>query len=167
MTLKATIRAAVAAELTGPADLGENAFSLPFAGDIPLLNGTGANQADRIFADKRTLAPSASEDLDLAGVLADPLGAVLTFVKVKAILLRADKANPNDVVVGGASANQFVGPFGGATHTVSVPPGGAALFAAPAAGWGVIAGSGDLLKIANGGGGASVTYDIVIVGTSA
>jgi hypothetical protein len=31
----------------------------------------------------------------------------------------------------------------------------------------VIAGSGDLLKIANGGGGASVTYDIVIVGTSA
>jgi hypothetical protein len=167
MALKATIRAAIAAELIGSADLGENEFSLPFAADIPLLNGTGANQADRIFADKRTLAASASEDLDLSGVLTDPLGAVLTFGKVKAILVRADKANTNDVILGGASTNPFVGPFGGATHTVSVPPGGAALFVAPGAGWLVAAGSGDLLKIANSGAGTGVTYDIVIIGTSA
>jgi len=167
MALKATIRAAVAAELVGAADLGENEFSLPFAADIPLLNGTGANQADRIFADKRTLAALASEELDLSGALTDPLGTALAFAKVKAILLRADKANTNDVVLGGASSNQFVGPFGGATHTVSIPPGGAALFVAAGAGWLVTAGSADLLKIANGASGLSVTYDIVIVGTSA
>ncbi len=167
MALKATIRAAIAAELVGAADLGENEFSLAFAADIPLLSGTGANQADRIFADKRTLAASASEDLDLSGVLIDPLGVVLAFVKVKAILLRADRANVNEVVMGGASANQFLGPFGGATHTVAVSPGGAALFVAPGAGWLVTAGSADLLQIANSGGGTGVSYDIVIVGTSA
>ncbi len=167
MALRATIRAAIAAELVGAVDLGENEFSLPFASDIPLLSGTGANQADRIFADRRTLAASASEDLDLAGVLTDPFGAALIFAKVKAILLRADKANVNDVVVGGASSNQFVGPFGGATHTVAVPPGGAALFVAPGAGWPVTADSADLLKVGNGAGGTDVTYDVVLVGTSA
>jgi hypothetical protein len=38
---------------------------------------------------------------------------------------------------------------------------------APVSGWAVIAGTGDILKFANSGGTTGVTYDIVIVGTSA
>mgnify|MGYP000488088098 CR=1 FL=1 len=61
----------------------------------------------------------------------------------------------------------FVGPFGSATHTVALPPGGNLILTAPASGWTVTAGTGDLLRVANSGAGTSVTFDIIIIGTSA
>src|SRR5678816_4931436 len=64
-------------------------------------NGVAAGLADKIWAAERSLAGSATEDLDLAGGgLADPLGVTITaFVKVKAILIEADAGNTNDVLV--------------------------------------------------------------------
>jgi hypothetical protein len=38
---------------------------------------------------------------------------------------------------------------------------------ADAIGWGVTAGTGDLLKVANSAGSTSVNYDIVVIGNSA
>jgi hypothetical protein len=49
------------------------------------------------------------ENLDLSGVLANALGATLAFTAIKAILIVADSANTNNVVVGGAASNGFVG----------------------------------------------------------
>lgn len=132
-----------------------------------LLSGTTAGKADQFFSDQRTLSASSSENLDLAGGLTDAFGAALTFVKVKAILVKAADANVNDVVIGGAASNAFVGPLGGTTPTVAVKPGGWAAFFAPGDGWTVTASTGDILKMANGGSGSSVTYDIVVIGTSA
>jgi hypothetical protein len=132
---------------------------------ITFQNGTGLNQANAVFSDRRTLSASANEDLDLAGVLVSAFGATLTFTKIKAIFVGAAAANTNNVVVGGAAATQFVGPFGAATHTVAVPPGGVFMIATPTlAGWAVAAGSTDFLRIANSAGGTSVTYDILILG---
>jgi hypothetical protein len=150
------------------ADLAVPSVPISYGGQFQLDNGTGANQADRIWMDTNTLAASANTDVDLAGVLTDILGAALTFARVKGLFLRAALSNTNNVVIGGAVSNQFVGPFGAATHTFAVKPGGFVGWLAPdATGWPVTAGTGDLLRIANSAAGTSVTYDVVIIGASA
>ena len=150
------------------ADLTVPSANFAFAQSIHLDNGTGANAADKLYADSNTLAASGNVDIDLAGSLTDALGASLTFARVKALFLRAAAGNTNNVVIGGAASNQFVGPFGAAAHTFAVKPGGFVGWVAPdATGWAVTAGTGDLLRIANSGAGTSVTYDVVIIGASA
>lgn len=131
-----------------------------------LTDGTGADQAKNHWHDQRTLGASASENLDLAGGLTNLLGDVLTFTKIKAIFIFAAVANTNDVVIGNAAANAWVGPFGAATHTLAIKPGGTLLLTAPDVnGYAVTAGTGDQLKVLNGGAGTGVTYDIILVGT--
>lgn len=135
--------------------------------NLSLPTGTAANQADRLFSDTRTLAASATEDLDLAGVLTDAFGATLTFARIKLMYIAAAAANTNNVIVGGAAATQFASWVGAATHTVTVRPGGLLLLAAPdATAYTVGAGASDFLRIGNSAAGTSVTYDIVLVGAS-
>lgn len=169
MPLSADILFQVSAYLSNTAsDLAVPSANLAFAQSLHLDNGTGANAADRLYMDSNTLAASANVDVDLAGSLTDALGAALSFARVKAMFLRANSANSNNVVIGGAASNQFVGPFGAAAHTFAVKPGGFLGWIAPdATGWPVTAGTGDLLRIANSGAGSSVTYDVVIIGASA
>lgn len=132
-----------------------------------LASGTGAAQADLIFHDKRTIAATTNDDLDLAGSLTDACGATLTFAKVKLIYIENPSGNDGDVVVGAAASNQFVGPLGGATHTIAIKPGGCLLLASPVnAGWTVAAGTGDILRVRNAGS-ASQDIPVIIVGTSA
>lgn len=166
MSLKTRIQAGIAAVLTGAADVGRNQLDIDFPSEIALANGTTTGKADRIFSDQRTLAASAAENLDLAGSLTNALGEAVVFAKIKAIYVRAADGNTNNVVVGNV-ANGFVGPFGAATESVAIPPGGAFLAAAPKAGWPVTANTADLIKIANSGAGSAVIFDLVIVGTSA
>lgn len=132
-----------------------------------LVSGVATGQADLAWGKTATLAASANEDLDLAGSLSAALGGSAVFVKVKAIQVTADEGNTNNVVIGGAAATQFVGGFGAATHTFAVPPGGTFLVTAPAAGWTVGAGATDFLRVANSAAGSSVTYKILVIGTSA
>ena len=142
-------------------------FDMSKKDDDTLATGTGASQADLVFADTRTLAASATEDLDLAGSLVDALGNTLTFVKVKAIYIKAASGNTNNVEVTPAAANGFLGPFNAAADQVDIAPGGSMNLTAPVAGWTVTAGTGDLITITNSAGTTGVTYDIVIIGTSA
>jgi hypothetical protein len=169
MTLSRTsVRIAVAAVQSSVKDL-TTAQAVFSEDDITSLgDGTGANQADLIWSDTRTLAASATENLDLAGSLVDALGSTLTFARVKAIYVHAADGNVNDVVFGGAASNGFVGPFADATDKIKVKSGGTWAIVAPGAtGYPVTAGTGDILLVANGGSGTSVTYDIVIIGASA
>ena len=150
------------------ADLAVPSANFVFSSQVNLDNGTGLNAADRVYVDTNTLAASANVDIDLAGSLSDALGASLTFARVKGIFVRAASGNTNNVVLGGAAATQFVGPFGAATHTMHVKPGGFLANIAPdATGWTVGAGASDLLRVANSGAGSTVTYDIMIIGASA
>ena len=102
-------------------------------------------------------------------MLADDLGQAQNFAKIKVIMIKASSANTNDLVVGNAASNGFIGPFGAATHTVAVKPGGTLLMecSGTLAGWPVTAGTADILKLANGGAGSAVVFDIAILGTSA
>lgn len=166
MTLRTTISSKISAVQTGANDLANPSFTPTHSYLKELTSGVGANQADQIFCDTRSLAASANESLDLAGGLTDALGNVLTFAKIKALKISAADGNSNSIVVGAAGSNPWNGPLGGTAPTITLPPGGECLLTAPVGGWSVTSGTGDLLKIANSGGGSAVDYTITIVGTS-
>lgn len=165
VSLTARVNLSVVAELANSLDVGNVAYPVSWGANYALTDGAGANQANRIFTDTRTLSASATEDLDLAGVLTDALGNTLTFDKIKALIVRADAANTNDVLVGGAATAQASAFFGDVTDAVKVKPGGTVAFIAPdATGYDITATTADLLKVANSAGGTGVTYTIIIIG---
>lgn len=165
-TLTALITLAINGKITNPLDLG--VVTDPFAKTlaIALAQGTGANQADRVFTDTRTLAASATEDLDLAAVLVDAFGAAITFAKLKAIVILPAAGNTNDITVTRPASNG-VPLFLAAADGLAVKPGGLFAWACPGAGVTVTPATGDLLTITNGGAGTPVTYDVILIGTSA
>ncbi len=168
-SLNTVITAWVRGTYAGTNDLASVAadFNSRSKTEITLTPGTSSGSADLIFMDTRILAASATENLDLAGGLVDPLGATLTFVTIKAIYVKASSANTNNVVVGGAGSNTLLGIFSDATDKILVKPGGVFMWVAPATGAPVTTLTGDILLVANSSSGTSVTYDIVIIGTSA
>lgn len=167
MPLTSEIKLRIAAVLSTALDMVTASAPLDVETAIRLESGTGADAADRIFSDERTLGGSAFEDLDLAGVLVDALGATLTFARIRAIIVVNLATGANQAIIGAAATNAFVGPFGAATHTAAVRAGGLAAFVCrDATGWPVTAATADLLRITNSTTG-SLTYRIIIIGCSA
>lgn len=163
--LAARIALAISGEFSNILDIGSATYPVGFGPVYALTDGSGANQANKLFTDQRTLAASGTEDLDLNGTLVDAFGNTFSPTKIKALVVVADAANVNDVVVGGASANQAASFFGAATHSVKVKPGGMLVLVAPdATGYAITAGTADLLKIANSSSGSAVTYTIIVIG---
>jgi|SRR5581483_2517755 len=147
-------------------DLGSAEFPLEKAYEWAIASGVAGGQADLLFTDQRTLAASASEDLDLAGALQGVYGAAIALAKVKAVIIKAADGNTNDVQVTRPAANG-VPVFLAAGDGIALGPGEIfAWFAPTGAGKTVTAGTGDLLTITNSAGGTSVTYDVLILGTS-
>lgn len=167
MGLRSRLVVSAVADLTSALDLAAGSVPLNYTKNFDLAPGVGVGQADRIWHDQRTLAASATEDLDLAGVLVDALGATFALARVRALIVAAAAGNVNNVVLGAAAANPWSTMLG-AAGTVQVRPGGILAAIAPdAVGYAVTADTGDLLRVANGGAGSAVTYDIVIIGASA
>ena len=164
--VNASLQTSASGRYYGASGLISPAVPFDISSLLTLTPGTTAGKADKLYAAQRTIAASSSENLDLAGVLVDPLGATVTFAKVKAILVIAASTNTNNVVVGATGTNAFIGPFVDATDGLSIPPGGAVLITHPGAGWSVTATTADLLKVANSGSGTGVTYKVVLIGTS-
>lgn len=145
-------------------DLGDAVVKLNVSDSIQLTPGNGAlGLADVLYKDTRTLAASASENLDLSGSLLDAFGAVIAPAEIVLIYVKAAAGNTNNVVIGNVT-HAFPGPLG-ANGTYTVTPGDYYL-ATSRAGWPVVNSTGDLLKIANSGSGTAVTYDIVVIGRS-
>lgn len=163
--VRAQFKTSIAAALFGSADLGTPVLELDDINDlIQFEPGTDAvSKADLLFSDQRTLAASATENLDLSGVLTDAFGAVITAAEIVAIYVKAAKTNVNNVIIGNV-ANGFVGPLG-ATGTYTVKP-GETFVAVSQSGWAVTAATADLLKLANSAGGSAVVYDVILVGRS-
>ncbi|MFE6103188.1 hypothetical protein ACFVQ4_24970 [Streptomyces laurentii] len=170
MPLSGTMLAVSAfAEQAQPLDLGTGRAPQSLARAMSLADGTGAGKADRVWSDRRQLNASATEDLDLAGVLLDAFGSAVTFARIKGIVIAAAAGNTNNVVVGNAASNAW-STLLGATGTLTLRPGAFVAVgtgAADATGYTVTASTGDVLKIANSGAGSTVTYDIHIIGASA
>lgn len=167
MSLTGKLVVAADIEQISSLDLGAATFHPVIKTLIELTDGAGANQANLFWTDQRTLAASASENLDLAGGLTDAFGATLTFVRVKGIIIEAAAANTNSVVVGGHGSAAFVNWVSDATDKLVVRPNTVfALLSGDATAYAVTATTGDMLTITNSAGGTSVTYKITIIGAS-
>jgi hypothetical protein len=169
MSLTTTLSLTARGKQSGTVDLGSTAAERAISASVSLTNGTGgAGLADLMFADTRTLSASATEDLDLAGALADAFGTAQVFARVKALVVQADAGNTNNVLVSRPASNGF-GLFSAAGDQIIVRPG--ETFAmicgvADAVGHAVTAATGDLLTVTNSGGTTGVTYSIMVIGCS-
>lgn len=167
MALSTDLLVKLTASLTSALDLETVEAPLALSERIRLATGTGLGMADMKWTDRRTLAASATETLDLAGSLTGPFGTTLTFARIKAVLVKASSVNTNDVQVTRPASNG-VPLFLAASDGLPVKPGGLFLWVAPdAAGVAVTAGTGDGLTFTNSAAGTSVTYDVVLIGASA
>jgi len=133
---------------------------------VNFASGTGSGQADLLHFSTRTLVASASEDLNLYdGSLKTPDGQPFAALSVREVYIRAADGNTNEVVVGGAASNPWLGPFQDASDKLGVRPKAFQPFLHPTTGW-TVSNTVKILKVANGGAGTPVTYDFVLVGSS-
>lgn len=154
----------LAGVLSSGLDLTTARAEIAYEKNMALANGTGADQANQIWSDTRTLTSGSSETLDLNASLTNAVGESVTFTKVKGIIIK--NKGTTTLSIGAAAATQFVAPFGSATDLIKIPPGGIFVLTAPdASGFACAAGASDSLKIANSAG-ASIDYDIVLIGVN-
>jgi hypothetical protein len=100
--------------------------------------------------------------------LTNDLGTTISFARVKLIFISLTTTTAGYTLeIGGNASNQFATPFADATDKIVVRAGGFLCLAAPdVTAYAVTAGTGDILKI-NNPNGASVTYDVIIIGATA
>jgi hypothetical protein len=164
MSLNSSVKVSVEAVLDVAADIGTARHNVAEAFETILKDGTAINQANQLFTDKRNVALSTTDTLDLAGTLVNNLGQTVTLTKVKGLIIKSAAANGSTLTVGG-NVNAFADWLGAATHTVKIRPGGVLCLMAPdATAYAVTAGTGDLLDITNDDGAAAADYDIVVIG---
>lgn len=135
-----------------------------------LADGTGADQTDLVWHDERSILTTANDDLDMTALVATIFGSTVTtnFVKVKLILIinRSTTAG-EELKLDSSVANGFLGPFNGsATSKIEIGPDSALLLSSKKDGWTVTAATGDIIRI-NNPNATTVTYRVVIAGTSA
>lgn len=160
----ASMKIAINAELAAAPDLGSLVQSLPYEKKLNFSDGAGANQINTIWQDTRQIAASGTDQIDLAGGIADAFGNTLTLTKVKGIFIFAHSTNTNDLLVGG-DANAFVDWVSDATDVIVVRPGAFFCLCNPnAAGYAVTSGTGDVLLVTNSAGSTVVDYDIILFG---
>ncbi|HUV09596.1 MAG TPA: hypothetical protein VMX12_01375 [Acidimicrobiia bacterium] len=184
----------MATNLTGATNFAKIALSIAYAAEKALdmstpddkgslsiketlTFGTGNSASDMLWHDRRILAASATDSLDLAGVLTNFTGATVTFAKVHCILVH----NRSDEALTTAAH--------GVTHTataavldVGAPANGALilkvvgdLITLAAGDWVVVfskagktiaAGTGDLFDLVETAA-LEAAYDIIVLGESA
>lgn len=134
--------------------------------DDDLENGSGLDQANLVWHDRRTLAAAANDDLDLAGVLSSGFGQTVSFAKLKGMLIHNRATSAGEVLHIGGGSNPISDWIGASGDIVKVGPNGILLLWNPSlAGYAVTASTADILRITNAGSG-SVDYDILLLGVS-
>jgi len=166
MALSAVVKSSVAITQTGAGDLESATSRINESSTLTYTDGAGAGQANLQWTDERTIAASGTENLDVAGSLANLLGTVV-FARLKYIRITASANNTNNVNFSAPASNGVPGIFIALGDGVSIPPGGKFEWGDPGATGAVVtASTGDLLTVANSGGSTSVTYKILIIGAS-
>ena len=140
-----------------------------------LANGTGANQADKIYVVQTTLAASTAVNYDLAGSLVDMYGVTITFARIKVIYVELQTTTAASSILLGGHATVAMSNWITATPDldtaqpkVRIRNGGVFFLAAPdATAYAVTATTEDMLTITNADGAVTATYRMVLVGASA
>lgn len=165
--LNSTVKMSVNATLTNPdLDVGSAVYNI--SNEIfqkHFTNGTSAGLANAIWSDKRAIALSANDDLDLAGVLLDPFSGALTFTTIKYILVHAMEANAHNLILGGDTTTSLSTIFGAVTDKIILPPGATFSLLNPENGYVVTAATADKLRLTNAGSVSTINYEIILIGT--
>lgn len=166
-TLIGSVAVQIAMALSNPLDLSTPIDKLLQKFQFDLANGTGADQADKLWHDTRSIATATNDDLDLSGgALVDAFGTVFTIARLKAAIVRARSTNTTNITVGNSAAPPQLW-FGATTHTEIIKPGQLAFHMAPdATAWPITATTADILRLANAAG-ATALVDIILIGASA
>jgi hypothetical protein len=129
-------------------------------------HGSGNDKITSIYFKRHTIAASSSVTLDLNGsaTFLDIYGVQINFTKIRDVWLACPLANPHDVVVGGAAANAWQGPFNATTMKMNIAPDGHQHWVHPKAGWTVTPATADQFLMANAGAGGSVAIDVCMLG---
>lgn len=129
-------------------------------------SGTGTDQTDLVWSDRRTLASSANDVLDIRGGVTDTFGSSVSMAKVCALLMyNRDQTDGEDFRIGADATNGWAGAWLDASDRNRVPAGGLFLWVDPN-GQAAAAGSSDELYVENNGS-TSNDYDIFVSGKSA
>jgi hypothetical protein len=134
-----------------------------------LTYGTGSGQINVIICQTRTLALSTSETLDINTGLADVFNFTPTMLHLKyiAVYVITGTGDVSGLSILGGASNPFVGyGINTAAYGVTVYPGGPGFQAGePTVGITVSSGAANI-KMTNNSSAASVTYQIVLGGTT-
>lgn len=152
MALNAQILLSILAHESDNGDISQTLRATPATYALALTDGTGANQAQVVWSDSRTLATAGTDSLNLSS-LSDDRGTV-NFSQIKAIYVRNTHATEG-LRVGGATIGAFAGLP--SVTSLTLPAGGVYLTTAPVAG----GFTGVAAQFAASG---EVTYDIVLIG---
>ncbi len=130
-----------------------------------LINGVVLDAADLVWHDSGSLA-SAAVDIDVAGGVTDVFGTALTMAKVKCVVVINTSTTAGYFLEVGGDANALL-LFGAAADFTIVHPGGFVCWYNPSlAGYAVTGGTGDILQISSVTAAQTVTYEVIIIGTS-
>lgn len=128
-------------------------------------SGVDENEANAVWHKRGTIVDAATEDIDVAGLLEDAFGDVVTLVKVKAFQIVNLNTTDGENLIVGNGPNPFASWLSATNDAVVIGAGGTMLLANPsAAGYAVASGTGDILRLTASGG--DITYDLVIIGTT-
>lgn len=176
-TLVTTLNAQLTALLTNASvlDVPADYLNLPTLVALSLASGTAAGQANQLYRTQRTLTAGSTDSVSMynfainggsAGT--DPLGQALLLSKVKILIvqnLNATESNALQLFGDGTSA-AWTSPVGSNTDKVNLQGNSTfILFDPGTSGYGVVSPTNHLFKIFNTGSG-SVTYNLIVIGTT-
>jgi hypothetical protein len=127
---------------------------------VALTSGTGANAAQKVATQSITVDTTGTT-IDLTAMTGGPGNAAVNFTKIKWLYVENTDAT-NTLVIGNAASNQWTGIISSTTATITIRPGGCAVFVGQdATGMAVSGGSKSVLFKA---GASTVAIKIIAVG---
>jgi hypothetical protein len=140
--------------------IGTGSFSQSASKNLNFTNGSGANKVGQNYTISRTAA-GAPDNYTLSAIV-DGLLRTIVFATIRMLVItNDDTVDGHTLLVGGATAPAWVGPFDDATATIKIPAGGILALGAPLlTAYPVIAG--DKLKIDPGAN--TIPYTLHILG---
>jgi hypothetical protein len=162
MALEAQILLSILAHESSSGDISQTLRATPATYSLSLGNGTGANQAQVVWSDSRTIGVT-PDDINLLS-LSDDRGAV-AFSSIKlAYIKNTSAADQIDIVAGEGVANTWGG-FGygdeGGVSSLPLSQGGAVFVANPTAAGIAVSQGARILRV---NGTAGTTYEIILIG---
>lgn len=166
MTLTAKILLQILATESSSSDLSSTTRVTNVSRTVNFANGTGANQAEIVWSDSRTIAANGEDILDLTA-LADDRGSV-DLTAVKAIYVRNTGTVDISWLALALPEHWTTGPlyveegFG-----AIIPPGGVMLITNPSATAWAVASEDEQISFANDSSTTAAAYDIIMIGEGA